>query len=68
MLLLLLALGLFTVSNALDNGVGRTPPMGWSSWQMFNRFVNETDIAESILALSSLKEFGVRFFTRERVC
>jgi alpha-galactosidase len=61
MLLLLLALGLFTVSNALDNGVGRTPPMGWSSWQMFNRFVNETDIAESILALSSLKEFGYEY-------
>ena len=46
---------------ALDNGVGRTPPMGWSSWQMFNRFVNETDMAESIVALARLKEFGYEY-------
>ena len=35
--------------------------MGWSSWQMFNRFVNETDIQESILALAALKEYGYEY-------
>ena len=54
-------ISLFQTASALDNGVGRTPPMGWSSWQMFNRFVNETDMVESIIALAKLKTFGYEY-------
>ena len=27
-----------STAHALDNGVGRTPPMGWNSWNTFGRF------------------------------
>lgn len=27
-----------------DNGVGKTPPMGWNSWDAFGCDVNETGI------------------------
>jgi alpha-galactosidase len=38
-LLLLLVFG-----SALDNGLGRTPPMGWNSWNHFGCNINETVI------------------------
>ncbi|MFC3745037.1 alpha-galactosidase, partial [Paractinoplanes deccanensis] len=29
-------------AQALDNGVGRTPPMGWNSWNTFFCNINES--------------------------
>ena len=34
------------VVDALDNGLGRTPPLGWSSWNYFANHVNETVIMD----------------------
>ena len=33
--LLLLALCAALPAHALDNGLGKTPPMGWNSWNKF---------------------------------
>ena len=32
---------LLTGATALDNGLGRTPPLGWSSWNYFASDINE---------------------------
>ncbi len=37
-----LALGLARPAAALDNGLARTPPMGWNSWNKFGCNVSET--------------------------
>src|SRR3954467_8212068 len=33
-------------AQALDNGVARTPPMGWNSWNTFGCNINETLIRQ----------------------
>lgn len=33
---------LTTVVLCLDNGLGKTPPMGWNSWNKFHCNINET--------------------------
>jgi len=41
-----------TAAQALDNGVARTPPMGWNSWNTFGCSINESLIrgmADSIV-------------------
>jgi alpha-galactosidase len=38
-------------ARALNNGVARTPPMGWSSWDTARYNVNETFLKESAQAL-----------------
>eukprot|EP00941_MAST-03F_sp_MAST-3F-sp1_P004703 g4703.t1 len=45
----------------LDNGVGLTPPMGWSSWQMFNRFVTSDNIRDAIYGMRDLKDAGYEY-------
>lgn len=30
------------VGNSIDNGLGKTPQMGWNSWNHFKCNVNET--------------------------
>lgn len=37
--------------SAVDNGLGRTPPMGWNSWNQFQCNVNETVMMEIGTAL-----------------
>lgn len=37
----------------LDNGLGKTPPMGWNSWNHFACNINETIIKETIDLLIS---------------
>ena len=39
---------------SLDNGVGRTPPMGWNSWNRFGCNINETLIRQTADLLVSL--------------
>lgn len=62
----LLALGLLALisrAEALDNGVGRTPSMGWNSWNAFRCDINEARIREVADALvsSGLAAAGYRY-------
>ena len=38
---------------SLNNGVGRTPPMGWNSWNKFRCGINETLIKQTADLLNS---------------
>ena len=48
-------LALVLVMNAagLDNGLGKTPPMGWNSWNKFACNLNETVIRQTVDLLKS---------------
>lgn len=50
-------------AQALDNGVGRTPPMGWNSWNTFFCNINESLIrgmADSIVS-SGMRDAGYEY-------
>ncbi|GIF22898.1 alpha-galactosidase [Actinoplanes tereljensis] len=50
-------------AHALENGVGRTPPMGWNSWNTFGCNINETlirQMADSIVN-SGLRDLGYQY-------
>ena len=50
-------------AQALDNGVGRTPPMGWNSWNTFFCNINESLIrgmADSMVS-SGMREAGYEY-------
>ena len=54
----ILICGLYIISvtasiNALDNGLGLTPQMGWNSWNHFHCKIDEKIIRETIVALSN---------------
>lgn len=38
---------LFSTSIALENGIGKTPQMGWNTWNKFACGINETLIMRS---------------------
>lgn len=48
---------------SLDNGLGRTPPMGWNSWNHFGCNINQTVIQETADAFvsSALIRFGYQY-------
>jgi alpha-galactosidase len=48
---------------ALDNGLGRTPPMGWNTWNQFGCDIDETLIRDSARALvaTGLADLGYRY-------
>jgi alpha-galactosidase len=48
-----LLFGLFSRSLQLENGLARSPPMGWSSWNHFHRDINETLFYETADAMIS---------------
>jgi len=65
--LLVLAGGLTVLSapaaQALENGVARTPPLGWNSWNTFGCNINETlirQMADAIVS-SGMREWGYRY-------
>src|SRR5687768_14473583 len=65
---LLVAAGMVTVLNAdsagaLDNGVARTPPMGWNSWNTFGCNINETLIRQMTDAMvsSGMRDAGYQY-------
>jgi alpha-galactosidase len=66
-LALLLAAGVaasvFAKKDHISNGLAKTPPMGWSSWNMFGDQINETLIRETIdvMASSGLQEAGFQY-------
>jgi alpha-galactosidase len=47
----------------LDNGLGRTPPMGWNSWNHFGCNINETIIRETadLLVKTGLAAKGYKY-------
>ena len=48
---------------ALDNGVGRTPALGWSSWNYFENDINETLVLgiAGAIASSGLRDLGYEY-------
>ncbi|GAB3834977.1 glycoside hydrolase family 27 protein [Dactylosporangium cerinum] len=50
-------------AEALDNGVARTPPMGWNSWNTFGCNINETlirQMADAIVS-SGMRDLGYQY-------
>lgn len=47
--------------SALDNGVGLTPPMGWSSWNVFAGDIDEEKIRSTIDAMAGLLNAGYEY-------
>jgi alpha-galactosidase len=52
-----------TSAQALDNGVARTPPMGWNSWNTFGCNINETLIRQHADAMvsSGMRDLGYQY-------
>ncbi|WP_030918491.1 glycoside hydrolase family 27 protein [Streptosporangium amethystogenes] len=52
-----------TPAQALNNGVGRTPPMGWNTWNTFGCNINETLIRQTADALVSngMRDLGYQY-------
>jgi alpha-galactosidase len=50
-------------AQALENGVARTPPMGWNTWNSFGCNINETLIRQSADALvsSGMRDLGYQY-------
>lgn len=50
-------------ARALDNGVARTPPMGWNSWNTFGCNINETLIRQMADAIvnTGMRDLGYRY-------
>ena len=42
-----LVLALVALGTAVDNGLGKTPQMGWNSWNHFNCNINETVLKQT---------------------
>ena len=52
-----------TSAEALENGVARTPPMGWNSWNTFGCNINESlirQMADSIVS-SGMRDLGYQY-------
>src|SRR3954449_656696 len=60
---LTMALTPATQAQALDNGVGRTPPMGWNTWNTFGCNINETLIKQTADAMVSngMRDLGYQY-------
>ncbi|MDG6107095.1 RICIN domain-containing protein [Dactylosporangium aurantiacum] len=52
-----------TSAQALENGVARTPPMGWNSWNTFGCNINETLIRQMADAIvnSGMRDLGYQY-------
>src|SRR3712207_4547816 len=50
-------------AQALDNGVGGTPPMGWNSWNTFFCNINEALIRQTADAIvsSGMRDLGYQY-------
>eukprot|EP00040_Diaphanoeca_grandis_P027313 m.155106 g.155106 ORF g.155106 m.155106 type:complete len:486 (-) comp30924_c0_seq6:110-1567(-) len=53
----------FTPAFASDNGLARTPPMGWSSWSMFKSDITDKIVRESAMAMvkNGMKDAGYEY-------
>lgn len=54
---------LILMAMQLDNGLGKTPPMGWNSWNKFACNINETVIKQTVdeLVKTGLREKGYKY-------
>jgi alpha-galactosidase len=54
---------LATSANALNNGVARTPPMGWNTWNTFGCNINETLIRQTADAIADngMRDLGYQY-------
>lgn len=54
---------LFVCVFTLDNGLGRTPPMGWNSWNHFACKINETIVKQTadLLISTGLAAKGYKY-------
>ena len=61
--MLLLFFFIIKIINSLDNGLGKTPQMGWNSWNKFGCNITEKLIKDTInaLYLSGLLEAGYNY-------
>ncbi|MER5642972.1 lectin [Streptosporangium sp. NPDC002524] len=52
-----------TQAQALENGVGRTPPMGWNTWNTFGCNINETLIKQTADAMvgNGMRDLGYQY-------
>ncbi|MFB9681097.1 glycoside hydrolase family 27 protein [Streptosporangium vulgare] len=52
-----------TQAQALENGVARTPPMGWNTWNTFGCNINETLIKQTADAMVSngMRDLGYQY-------
>ena len=51
------------IIESLDNGLGRTPPMGWNSWNHFGCNIHEDlirDIADTLVS-TGLRDLGYQY-------
>ncbi|WP_030457225.1 glycoside hydrolase family 27 protein [Herbidospora cretacea] len=57
------ALTPMTQAQALNNGVGRTPPMGWNTWNTFGCNINETLIKQTTDAMvaNGMRDLGYQY-------
>ncbi|NLW30340.1 MAG: carbohydrate-binding protein [Fibrobacter sp.] len=58
--LIIVSTGQFFLSDALNNGLAKTPPMGWNSWNIFHENINETQIKQiaDAMVTSGMKDAG----------
>ena len=61
-----IAIGLFLgviLVQSLDNGLGKTPPMGWNSWNHFGCHINEELIKKTadLIVSSGLASKGYKY-------
>ena len=63
MKLIALVLALILTVNSLENGLGRTPPMGWNSWNHFGCKINETIVKQTadLLISTGLAAKGYKY-------
>jgi alpha-galactosidase len=56
-------IGSGTPARALDNGVARTPPMGWNTWNTFGCNINETLIRQMADAIvnTGMRDLGYQY-------
>jgi hypothetical protein len=69
-LVVLVCVAILGFSTALDNGLGRTPQMGWNSWNHFGCNVREQTImraADRIVELG-LKQVGYEYVNIDGNC
>ncbi len=52
-----------TTAGALDNGVSRTPPMGWNTWNTFGCNISETLIRQmaDVIVANGMRDLGYQY-------
>jgi hypothetical protein len=63
MKVVVVALVMILTANSLDNGLGRTPPLGWNSWNHFGCQINETIVKQTadLLISTGLAAKGYKY-------